>query len=234
IELKITPWIYSIYLYKSLDYGNNWSYVMAPSHLPTQYYDIETNENKVFVSLTGLYRSLDGGNVWSLITYREIRNLFSFDDFLLMGNDSLGILLLNDTSTTLIPFNDGLPNQFPMWVRDITIYNGYIYASIMCYNGPYGLWKRPLSDILYVNSVDNQVRIRVYPNPADTQLKIALKNNNLPADVSLYDIHGNLILSEKLIENERHIDVSDIAPGVYLLKVVGEKEVYTNKVIVHH
>lgn len=221
-------------IFKSTDTGATWSFVMNPFYTPSTGLDILVNENKVYIALTGLRRSLDGGNTWSLITTREIRTLFSYNDFLLMGNDSLGVLLLNDTSTTVIPFNQGLPNQYPMWVRDFAVYNGYLYASIMCYNGPYGLWKRPLSDLLNVNEVSIQVQINIFPNPAKDRIYISIPKNEKRTIIAILDLQGRLIKSETITDEQSEINVSELPSGMYLLKVENEQGVITKKIIVQH
>lgn len=76
--------------------------------------------------------------------------------------------------------------------------------------------------------------LEVSPNPANTYLNIAFKDNAFPADINLFNTQGNLILSEKLTGTESNLDVSDIPQGIYILKFVSKKGVSTEKVIIQH
>ncbi|MFH2141720.1 MAG: T9SS type A sorting domain-containing protein, partial [Bacteroidota bacterium] len=125
-------------------------------------------------------------------------------------------------------FNDGFSADHGD-IRELYVYKNYLFAvsdSI--------LYRRELTPYIGIEEKLNKDIISIYPNPANAHIQIVMNNDHFPADISLYDIHGNLILSEKLNENESHIDVSDIAQGVYLLKVVSEKLVYSDKVIIQH
>ena len=73
--------------------------------------------------------------------------------------------------------------------------------------------------------------IRIYPNPADTEVFL----DNLPElkkpKVWIYTTSGQLVMKEKL--NGNSIDVSRLAAGIYALKITAKKRfAFTEKIIV--
>lgn len=75
-----------------------------------------------------------------------------------------------------------------------------------------------LSDV--VNSVV-QTRVNY------TSLQIELMNSNKPTDISIYDISGKLLRHKK---NSMYIDIAGLNSGIYILKMVGEKGIETQKI----
>jgi hypothetical protein len=65
----------------------------------------------------------------------------------------------------------------------------------------------------------------VYPNPARDMLNIQVVRNGVPSGDSkifLYDPTGRLLLSENAITDLIQLNVSSIAAGMYMLKVISE------------
>lgn len=77
----------------------------------------------------------------------------------------------------------------------------------------------------------NSPAIRIYPNPAQNQLKLQTKTQT--QTYTLHTLTGQKVQSGKLIGKGTHaLDVSNLSPGVYLLQVQGEDIVRTKKVVV--
>ena len=51
-----------------------------------------------------------------------------------------------------------------------------------------------------------------YPNPANTAIHFEKK----VADLSLFNLEGKVMLN---IENSQHINISNLASGIYILKI---------------
>ncbi|MGB0167124.1 MAG: T9SS type A sorting domain-containing protein, partial [Luteibaculum sp.] len=68
--------------------------------------------------------------------------------------------------------------------------------------------------------------IKLFPNPASNQLKISAAGSNLSnAAFRIYDIAGKTVLSGKTGNTqETAIDVSSLNPGLYILKLQGDKQ----------
>ena len=83
------------------------------------------------------------------------------------------------------------------------------------------------SETADLNEVDLQKPYSFGPNPADDQLTV---NVNSEASIALTDLTGRLIRKKSFVRSS-NLDLSDLAPGTYILNIqVGEKE-YSEKVI---
>ncbi len=80
------------------------------------------------------------------------------------------------------------------------------------------------ADIVVCQSVgehENRM-VSVYPNPAKSEVEIALPNENCD-EVKVFDIMGRCI---KKLTSTLRIDVSDLCPGIYFLEVSSEGMTY--------
>jgi endoglucanase len=61
--------------------------------------------------------------------------------------------------------------------------------------------------------------IKVYPNPAKNQIMVEL--NEFPENVPLmiYDVLGKQILKKQINSQREQIDISDLTPGVYIVRI---------------
>jgi hypothetical protein len=66
-----------------------------------------------------------------------------------------------------------------------------------------------------VSQVDD---LKLYPNPVSTQLNISWKNR-ATADVRIFDINGRLVKMQNHSSGKTVMDVSDLMPGLYLVRV---------------
>lgn len=80
---------------------------------------------------------------------------------------------------------------------------------------------------------DITLEISVYPNPADGFVNLKVEkydSDNL--NYKLIDMNGMLILEKKVDGNETQIQLGNILPGTYFLKIVdNNKELKTFKII---
>ena len=83
-----------------------------------------------------------------------------------------------------------------------------------------------------INISDN---ITLYPNPADKEINISLKNMDLNGSkIFIYDLQGNLVKSFKILDNKDNIllDISSLSKGTYTIVVVSDnKTKVTQKLI---
>jgi hypothetical protein len=86
----------------------------------------------------------------------------------------------------------------------------------------------PLGEILSASALNNNLSLRIYPNPAIDRIYISTKNED-NALVEIFSPLGKLIKNAKLDNNGTiNIDVSDFVKGVYLIKIGG----HTQKVLI--
>jgi alpha-tubulin suppressor-like RCC1 family protein len=75
----------------------------------------------------------------------------------------------------------------------------------------------------------NQNEPKIYPNPTNNLLNIEFENSSLLKNISVFNVEGKLLLEFKNIEST--IDISSLPAGLYLIKMIYEKEVFTSKII---
>ena len=61
--------------------------------------------------------------------------------------------------------------------------------------------------------------IKVFPNPASTILNIVVPGKLAGTKAQLFDMVGNHVFSETISGSQVSIDISDIQPGIYILKI---------------
>lgn len=76
---------------------------------------------------------------------------------------------------------------------------------------------------------ENSLEVKIYPNPADEQLRVATTSN---AKIDILDVAGSLLQSQRTSSKNNVIDISKLPAGVYFIKITAEKAVTTKKIIV--
>ena len=69
-----------------------------------------------------------------------------------------------------------------------------------------------------------------YPNPAKEFIIIRF-NDNLPNNISIVDINGKLVKSQKIDSKKTTIDIKDLAPATYLLKTIVNGKEFSRKFV---
>ena len=88
----------------------------------------------------------------------------------------------------------------------------------------------PTDDALSIDEVFTSV-LEVYPNPASTTITIKTSNETQIDSVELYNILGLRVLNKSNLINDS-INVSEMASGVYLLKVNSGTNSVTKRVVI--
>ena len=74
--------------------------------------------------------------------------------------------------------------------------------------------------------------IYTYPNPASENVTILYENLETAAEYQLFDLFGRNIMNGKIMEEETVLNISGLANGIYILKVMeGNKTVGTAKIV---
>ncbi len=76
-----------------------------------------------------------------------------------------------------------------------------------------------------------QTSISVYPNPVNNTLFIKSPNKNNFASLEIFSITGKRILHSVLKKNVMEFDVSNLAPGIYLVKISSKENNSVIKII---
>jgi hypothetical protein len=79
----------------------------------------------------------------------------------------------------------------------------------------------------------NSKSISVYPNPADSKIKVAINSSTLhQADVMITDVSGKICLSLQNFDLSNEIDVSLLKAGVYFIRLQTSEGIFQSKFIV--
>ena len=71
--------------------------------------------------------------------------------------------------------------------------------------------------------------INIYPNPASNYINIDIDNIN---EIQIIDMCGKTVLIENSVD--KTIDVSKLNSGLYTIKIIAEKNIYSNKIIINN
>ena len=81
-------------------------------------------------------------------------------------------------------------------------------------------------------NLDNTLEFQVSPNPATDVLTIRFKNQlSQPVDLNILTLGGQALQSAAFSE-DKDIDISRLAPGVYLIQAVAEEGIWVEKVVI--
>ncbi len=79
----------------------------------------------------------------------------------------------------------------------------------------------------------SDISFNIYPNPANDNITIVYKNNNLKKAIAeIYDMQGRLFFSAEINKQITNINISGFFKGIYLLKLTSDNGIYFEKVIV--
>ena len=79
-----------------------------------------------------------------------------------------------------------------------------------------------------VDGVEADEYISYYPNPASDVVNVNFSaQKDVNAIFMLYSMAGSLIKQQALVGNENQISISDLPKGMYLIKVVNGKDMFS-------
>jgi hypothetical protein len=78
--------------------------------------------------------------------------------------------------------------------------------------------------------------VKIYPNPVKDELTININGNEKSLDLTITDMNGKILLSEKLnisgSEFRKQLDMSGFAQGIYFIRLTSGERSYSEKVVV--
>jgi hypothetical protein len=87
-------------------------------------------------------------------------------------------------------------------------------------------WEYTLANAI---SNSNELPYKLFPNPADNLIHIELESM---ADVTVIHNSGKVVLQKNDVLNES-LDVSQLAPGIYILQIKGNKQTIRDKIVIN-
>jgi hypothetical protein len=88
------------------------------------------------------------------------------------------------------------------------------------------------SDIESDNPVNDPIQIDLYPNPADDYVIVSIPGNENKVNFKITEIDGRLIEQSSFTGRDFMLDLSDLEPGLYVLRLEVKGEILTRKIVV--
>jgi hypothetical protein len=85
----------------------------------------------------------------------------------------------------------------------------------------------PSKDVTATENVLSVKDIKIYPNPATSELVISLSSGNIQ-QVTILNLSGQEVFNQSYNSAQATADMKNLAPGMYLVKVNGE---YAGKIV---
>lgn len=76
--------------------------------------------------------------------------------------------------------------------------------------------------------VDN---IQIYPNPANDF--VTIQTQEKPSSLEIYSMTGELVFTPVMTDQSNAIDLRNLSPGTYLLRIVLNGEVYNQQLVIN-
>ena len=114
--------------------------------------------------------------------------------------------------------------------------NVTFYAAVNATNGTGGtagdqvVTTSTTANVLGISEA-KRLHFDMYPNPAQNQVTIQLPSGSEKATVQFYDYVGRLALTKKITSSKDKINVDILNSGVYILKVISEDKIGSQKFI---
>ena len=86
--------------------------------------------------------------------------------------------------------------------------------------------------ILSNQDLQNLSTLQVYPNPVTDLVNVQLSDQHITG-LKLYNVLGQLVLEQELDRSTTVLNLANLQAGVYLLKIQGETNSFTNRLVKH-
>ena len=137
----------------------------------------------------------------------------------------------SDTYTQIA--GSGTDNTFSASLINLNANTSYTFKAFITYNETtvYG------SEITFITQgvgIDNLTianNISLMPNPADNYIELSVNSNVKMKEAVVYNAFGQIIQTITLTDNHARIDLSDMATGMYFVRVNGENVTATKKFV---
>ncbi|MGD0710914.1 MAG: T9SS type A sorting domain-containing protein [Bacteroidales bacterium] len=218
-------------IYITTNNGTNWD--SSNTGIPTNGFAISfaKNGNDIFAGIPnrGIYLSSNAGSSWTAVNtgiyYLDlgIYTLITKGDTIFTGTNDNG-------SGVYFSSNNGNNWQaegygFSVWLN---IYSLIIKGNYLFAGTEGGIWILPLSEVGIKELNNNESNIEVYPNPAIDNITIESPQKST---IEILNIQGQTILQQTLSQGKTIIDISTLAKGVYILRLLSNDKTEVTRII---
>jgi len=143
------------------------------------------------------------------------------------------ILTANEATATYQWVNCG-NNKAPIVGATSQTYTGTTsasYAVIVNLNGCVDTSNCHLTSLTDITSFGNNNAVGVYPNPTNGVFSIEV-NNSEKQTMQVFDVRGELVLTQILQRGKTYIDASNLANGVYNINVISNGNIINQRLVI--
>ena len=220
-------------VYVSTNNGGNWT-SQNTGLTNTDVHAIAVSGSYIFVGTSsGVFMSTNNGALWTSVSYGLLNTVVNA--LLINGSDMYagtndGMYYSNNNGSSWTANNDGLPSNATIWT--FAIYGSNLFAGMHLF--PYGVWKRPLSEIKTgFDDIDNTKTFAIYPNPASSIVNFEIQNKSTEeCIIQVYTILGIIVKTEVVNHNHIQINIGDLENGIYMVKLTSANGVAKQKLII--
>jgi len=151
--------------------------------------------------------SITGGYVYTGSTYPNMLGKYYFADYCV---NRIGMV---NVATNAITYSSTFTgnNYFTTFGQDV---NGELYVSASAT----GIIYKITDSSLGVNDF-SKMGFSIAPNPASSEFFVKMSNGNYPAQVSVIDVSGKILLDQRIDSESSAISTSAFQSGIYMISV---------------
>lgn len=224
------------HIFRTTDGGFNWDSI--PSSLafgvPLTSVTI-VNSNLAYIGYDdsaagfGLLKSTDGGLNWSMDINTATFYYPTFNDLHTTPQGRVYVGATPSSVTTGLIMESVDTSVWNLYNVDLPIYSISSYNDTIIWgagkNGYLVTTANP--NVLSINNVSLQESVRLYPNPANTEINIVFPSSD-NTQIEISNAMGQLLVKD---QNKNTFDISNLTNGVYFITVKQGQQSYTQKII---
>lgn len=197
--------------FNRIDFTNNQLYGLTFSYAYARRDELSNDRFKIEITA-------DCGETWETVFNQSGASLATTNDF----KTNSYIPNLNEWQTTTLDISNFAGNsEVSIKMTGISDHGNVLYLDDVKF-GP--------DATVGINDLEIP-SIKVFPNPASNTITIEL-NNSVNTEIELVNTLGQTVLT-KTSKNNSNIDISNLDPGMYLVKIKTEKDELLSKIIKH-
>jgi hypothetical protein len=157
---------------------------------------------------------------------------------------------ITDLATSNVYFKqstNNLPDMYLSYIPQVT-YNKTYGIRVRAYSA--GVWgsfaascnvttpasapsaRYALSDYSAPEEIDNSIQVNAYPNPTTETLNVDFDNMPADASIEIYNMVGELVLSQPLTDINNIVNTTSLTNGMYFTKIIGNRKlIFTQKIV---
>ncbi|MBC3846777.1 T9SS type A sorting domain-containing protein [Winogradskyella echinorum] len=94
-------------------------------------------------------------------------------------------------------------------------------------------YQQPLTNVKVTNNLDNDLNLKVYPNPFVNVVVISFSDTMfMDIAIMLFDVNGKIIHNQEFLPLQKvELNLNDLSSGLYFLKVTSGRKYFNEKLI---